>query len=392
MMRFTLVVVLIAAVEASTIQPFSDCSSGTAPNNPSNVLNTLSTTYNPGFVLSSSYYSAQGVFATYYNVQPIGIADVGGATTPVKAVRENTVDWSGMTPTDRPYPQSVTNGEFSVRWTGFVRNTLPVGYTYTFHATLHDATMLDNTNTDERVQLWIDNSLVISQWTSLDTANPSGTVSLPVNGDYYSLVMEYKVGTTSARAIQLKWTTSSSNAGYVSTVVSAGLLFPYGNSCSECPSGTYKNMSGAYGVRLCAVVFQTLRYTLAICSVALTFWLQRVTNAGSAACTKCPVNTYTWILGSWDGSEGNSNLTACKCNSGYTGPDGEACQSCPVGTYKNSPGKCKAMVTCNLPQPCVRCTEHCTDKFDATPEYECILQAVKRAPPVPKILQQLRQR
>ncbi len=76
MMCFTLVVVLIADVEASTIQPFSDCSSGTASNNPSNVLNTLSTTYNPGFVLSSTYYSAQGVFATYYNVQPTGTADV----------------------------------------------------------------------------------------------------------------------------------------------------------------------------------------------------------------------------------------------------------------------------------------------------------------------------
>ncbi len=91
----------------------------------------------------------------------------------------------------------------------------------------------------------------------------------------------------------------------------------------------------------------------AICSVALTFWLQRVNNAGSAACTNCPVNTNTWILsqansGYWPGYNGNSVLTACKCNPGYTGPDGEACQSCPVGTYKDSPGKCKAMMICNL--------------------------------------------
>ena len=231
MMRFTLVVVLIMAVEASTIQPFSDCSPGTAPNNPSNVLNTLSTTFNVVFVQSSTYYSAQGVFANYYNVQPTGTAGVGGAKTPVKAVREMTVDWSGATATDRPYPQSVTNGEFSVRWTGFFRHTLPVGYTHTFQATLHAATMLDNTNTDERVQLWIDNSLVISQWISLDTTDPSGTVSLPVYGDYYRLVMEYKVDATSPRSIQLKWTTGYLQ--YSSTVVPAGLLFPYGNSCSE---------------------------------------------------------------------------------------------------------------------------------------------------------------
>jgi hypothetical protein len=132
------------------------------------------------------------------------------------------------------------------------------------------------------------------------------------------------------------------------------------------------------------------------CSVALTFWRNVSINAGAAGCTNCPVNTDTWILGynensasllEWYGSKGNSNLTACKCNRGYTGPGGEACQSCPVGTYKDSPGKCKTMVICSLPQPCVRRTEHCTDKFDATPEYECILQAIKRVPPVPQILQ-----
>jgi len=126
--------------------------------------------------------------------------------------------------------------------------------------TLHDNYMYGG-RTDERVQLWIDNSLVISQWTSLSTAYPSGTVSLPVNGAYYSLIMDYKVGTMLPR-IQLKWT-NLLLAG-AQEVVPAGLLFPYGNSCSKCLSGTYKNMSGAYGVRLCAVVFQTLRSTLAL--------------------------------------------------------------------------------------------------------------------------------
>ena len=80
-------------------------------------------------------------------------------------------------------------------------------------------------------------------------------MSLPVNGDYYSLVMDYKVGTTSPRGIQLKWTSA---LGGTEEVVPASALFPYGNSCSECFSGTYKNMSGAYGVRLRAVVFQAL--------------------------------------------------------------------------------------------------------------------------------------
>ncbi len=106
----------------------------------------------------------------------------------------------------------------------------------------------------------------------------------------------------------------------------------------------------------CTVVFQTLRSKLALCSVVLTFWTQRVNNAGSSACTNCPVNTNTWIRSQynysdyWPDYNGNSFLTDCKCNPGYTGPDGETCQSCPVGTYKDSPGKCKVMVICNLPQ------------------------------------------
>jgi hypothetical protein len=253
MMRFALVVVLIAAVEASTIQPFSDCPPGRGTNNPTYV---LFTNYNWSFIQSSTYYSAQGLSATYYNAQPTGTAEVGGATTPVKAVVEDTVDWSGMTPTDRPYPQSVTNGEFSVRWTGFVRSTAPAGYIHTFHTTL-----VNIGNTDERVQLWIDNSLVISQWNSLSTSQPSGTVSLSASGAYYSLIMDYKVGTTSPRGIQLKWTSAY---GGTEQVVPASLLFPYGNSCSECLSGTYKNMSGAPGVRVRAVVFETLRSTLAL--------------------------------------------------------------------------------------------------------------------------------
>ena len=266
-MRFALVVVLIAAVEASTIQPFSDCPPGSGTNNPTYV---LSTNYDWSFIQSSTYYSAQGLSATYYNAQPTGTAQVGGAMTPVKAVRENTVDWSGMTPTDRPYPQSVTNGEFSVRWTGFVRLTSPAGNIHTFHTTLGN-----NGNTDERVQLWIDNSLVISQWSSLATSQPSGTVaqpSSPVDGAYYSLVLDYKVGTTSPRGIQLKWTSAYEGT---EQVVPASLLFPYGNSCSECLSGTYKNMSGAPGVRVRAVVFETLRSTLA---------LQRCTDFLGATC------------------------------------------------------------------------------------------------------------
>jgi hypothetical protein len=207
MMRFALVVVLIAAVEASTILPL-DCPPGSGMNNP--------TSY---YGLSSTYYSVQGLSATYYNAQPTGTAEVGGATSPFKAQLDAGVDYLNYL----NVVQSLTSrGDFSVRWTGFVKyyfgSTVPAGYIHTFHTPTY-ANWMSGTWTDERVRLWIDNSLVIDQWTSLSTAQPSGTVSLPVIGAYYSLIMDYKVGTTSPR-IQLKWTNgggSGANAGYTVT-------------------------------------------------------------------------------------------------------------------------------------------------------------------------------
>jgi len=151
--------------------------------------------------LSFKIFDKVGLTATYYNVLPATDLEVGGAS-PVKSVQESTVDWSGTTATDRPYPQSVTTGEFSVRWTGFIKPSRTD--LYTFYAPLHGSS--GTGSTAERVQLWVDNRLVIAQWASLATVDPSGTLSFPVAEDYYNLVMDYKVATADAnRGIQLKW-------------------------------------------------------------------------------------------------------------------------------------------------------------------------------------------
>ena len=85
--------------------------------------------------LSSTYYSVQGLSATYYNAQPTGTAEVGGATSPFKAQLDTVVDWSNGI----QLGQSLTSrGDFSVRWTGFVKSTVPAeaGYIHTFHTPL----------------------------------------------------------------------------------------------------------------------------------------------------------------------------------------------------------------------------------------------------------------
>lgn len=76
-------------------------------------------------------------------------------------------------------------------------------------------------------------------------------------------------------------------------------------------------------------------------------------NPGPAACTDCGVNKYSeveaataeatctncpGVLGTSVSTAGNGALNGCKCNSGYTGPDGAACSACVAGSYKPATG------------------------------------------------------
>jgi hypothetical protein len=133
---------------------------------------------------------------------------VGGANLPRKAIVEPTVDWSGPTATDRPYPDSVVDGQFAVRWSGFV---LPSRQDeYTFFATLGGGAA-----TSERVRLWVDDALLIDQWGSLAASlgEPSGTISFPAANDYYNIQMDYKVAAAAqvGRGFTLKVCINSKN-------------------------------------------------------------------------------------------------------------------------------------------------------------------------------------
>uniref|UniRef100_A0A7S4KLE9 PA14 domain-containing protein n=1 Tax=Guillardia theta TaxID=55529 RepID=A0A7S4KLE9_GUITH len=151
--------------------------------------------------LAFHIYDEGGLTATYYNSLPSGTNEVVGLSTADKAVQESTVDWSGTSSTDRPYPSSITSGTFSVRWIGFVQPSR--SDLYTFYTPIHGGTQ---TSTDERVRLWIDNSLVISQWESLSSIDPSGTYQFAQPNEFYNLMMDYKVSSSTApRSIALQW-------------------------------------------------------------------------------------------------------------------------------------------------------------------------------------------
>ena len=76
-----------------------------------------------------------------------------------------TVDWSAKAADascasgDCP-SETLTDSNFAVRWVGFVRPSR--ASQYTFHSYLGS----DNAPID-RVKLWVDNSIIIQQWTSL---------------------------------------------------------------------------------------------------------------------------------------------------------------------------------------------------------------------------------
>eukprot|EP00960_Hanusia_phi_P062334 765116-Hanusia_phi.AAC.3 len=148
--------------------------------------------------LAFHIYDEGGLTATYYSTLPTG--EVGGASAE-KAVQESTVDWSGTSSSDRPYPSSIPSGTFSVRWIGFVQPSR--SDLYTFYTPVHAGA---TTATDEKVRLWIDNSLVIDQWDSLSSTDPSGTYQFATANELYNLVMDYKVSTnTASRSVALQW-------------------------------------------------------------------------------------------------------------------------------------------------------------------------------------------
>jgi alpha-tubulin suppressor-like RCC1 family protein len=85
-----------------------------------------------------------------------------------------------------------------------------------------------------------------------------------------------------------------------------------GGQCTECEAGTYKTQIGSSPCVQCAQG-------------------EYQSDAGSGVCETCPTNSTTIGLGS-------INMTDCKCNMGFTGPDGGSCTKCGSGKYKDRIG------------------------------------------------------
>ncbi|KAJ1471190.1 hypothetical protein T484DRAFT_1597831, partial [Baffinella frigidus] len=89
----------------------------------------------------------------------------------------------------------------------------------------------------------------------------------------------------------------------------AGFVGVDGAICTSCIASTYKELTGDGSCSLCA----TDTYSAVVASTSMS------------TCLVCPSNTFS--------AQGSNELVDCKCLSGFTGPDGFACNACSAGSY-----------------------------------------------------------
>jgi hypothetical protein len=94
-------------------------------------------------------------------------------------------NWGGGSP-----DSSLPSDQYSIRWTGRIEARMTETYTFT-------------TRTDDGARLWIDNQLVIDDWTDHAVMDVNGTFSMQM-GNQYDIRMEYYESGGDASA-QLLW-------------------------------------------------------------------------------------------------------------------------------------------------------------------------------------------
>ena len=169
-----------------------------------------------------------GVSATYY--------DGADFATPVKCAKHTTslqtIQLKDSSLANHDF-SITTIDSFSVRWVGHIAPVLDSTYTFTWDR--------GTANMTDRVRLWVDNSLIIHQWSSLAMQDPTGTIDLR-SSYYYDVKVEYKVaanGAAYAATPVVKW-----NYGSVSstTVPSASLFV--GQQVMNTPTTVFVHPAG----------------------------------------------------------------------------------------------------------------------------------------------------
>lgn len=137
-----------------------------------------------------------GVTAQYF-------ADTNFSSSAFSRVDPNiNFNWGGSPPGN-----GLTNGQFSVRWTGKIQPRYTEGYTFHF-------------TTAGECRLWVNGQLIIDQSAANTNREVTGSISL-TGGQQYDLRVEYKSLSSTSSAV-LEWDSASQTR----QIVPQGVLFP----------------------------------------------------------------------------------------------------------------------------------------------------------------------
>ena len=168
-----------------------------------------------------------GLEGTYFNNSDL--------TNPILTRTDPTINFNWGTGT----PANTIGAEtFSIRWEGEIE--VPRAGTYTFF-----------TNSDDGVRLWVDNQLMVDNWTTHGPTEDIGMITLNANSRH-QIKLEYFENTGGA-VLQLRWT----GPGIEKEIIPQGNLFPpnpCGANTGPCNDGdpctindTYNNNCNCVG-------------------------------------------------------------------------------------------------------------------------------------------------
>jgi hypothetical protein len=113
-----------------------------------------------------------------------------------------------------------------------------------------------------------------------------------------------------------------------------------GSICSACSAGSYKAVKGSAPCEMCSAgkfsSDQGANSESKCLPCPQGTYNTNTSQTSAAACIKCPMGS--------DAKAGSARKMECRCNFGYTGPDGGPCNMCVAGKYKDMIGS----ETCSL--------------------------------------------
>ena len=153
-------------------------------------------------------------------------------------------------------------------------------------------------------------------------------------------------------------TTASTGASLLSQCIcKLGYTGPNGQACQACEAGKYKQAVGAAACTQCEAGKSSSALGAVASDVCTTCGINTFSSADTRECTACPQSSVS--------VEGSSAITACKCDKGFSGPDGSSCTSCSTGQYKNEIGDAL----------CSNCTSNSDSASGSTGSSACICNA-----------------